>query len=161
MMTLMLSSFPYPFAAFILSAIVGVAAIVLRDHLRDSRKKATHPGRPFQPPFSFWKRLYDKSRKHQGKPEGDTSQRSCLPLVFVMQLFGGSMLGLKREAVKLCEHQKEWEVEAQNTIARLKAILGDVAKDIQHVGSTSVLSIKAKPIIDIAVAVDDFAAKVI
>ena len=67
------------------------------------------------------------------------------------------MLGLKREAVKLCEHQKEWEVEAQNTIARLKAILGDVAKDIQHVGSTSVLSIKAKPIIDIAVAVDDFA----
>ena len=54
MMTLMLSSFPYHFAAFILSAIVGVAAIVLRDHLRDSRKKATHPGRPFQPLDEFY-----------------------------------------------------------------------------------------------------------
>ena len=66
------------------------------------------------------------------------------------------MIGLKRGTVKLCEHEKEWEIEAQNTISRLKKILGNVAKDIQHVGSTSILSIKAKPIIDIAVAVDDF-----
>lgn len=66
------------------------------------------------------------------------------------------MIGLKRGTVKLCEHEKEWEIEAQNTISRLSKILGNVAKDIQHVGSTSILSIKAKPIIDIAVAVDDF-----
>ena len=66
------------------------------------------------------------------------------------------MIGLKSGTVKLCEHEKEWEIEAQNTICRLKQILGDVIKDIQHVGSTSILSIKAKPIIDIAVAVDDF-----
>lgn len=66
------------------------------------------------------------------------------------------MIGLKRGIVKLCEHEKEWEIEAQNTISRLKNILGDVIKDIQHVGSTSILSIKAKPIIDIAIAVDDF-----
>ena len=66
------------------------------------------------------------------------------------------MIGLKRGTVKLCEHEKEWEIEAQNTIARLKEILGDVIKDIQHVGSTSILMIKAKPIIDIAVAVDEF-----
>lgn len=66
------------------------------------------------------------------------------------------MLGLKRGTVKLYEHQKEWETEALNTICRLQGILGTVIKDIQHVGSTSVPSIKAKPIIDIAVAVDDF-----
>ena len=66
------------------------------------------------------------------------------------------MIGLKRGTVKLCEHEKEWELEAQNTIDRLKQILGNVIKDIAHVGSTSILSIKAKPIIDIAVAVDDF-----
>ena len=66
------------------------------------------------------------------------------------------MIGLKRGTVQLCEHEKEWEIEAQNTIARLKEILGDVIKDIQHVGSTSILMIKAKPIIDIAVAVDEF-----
>lgn len=66
------------------------------------------------------------------------------------------MIGLKRGTVKLCEHEKEWEIEAQNTISRLKKILGTVIKDIHHVGSTSILSIKAKPIIDIAIAVDNF-----
>ena len=66
------------------------------------------------------------------------------------------MIGLKRGTVQLCEHEKEWEIEAQNTINQLKKILGDVIKDIQHVGSTSILTIMAKPIIDIAVAVDKF-----
>lgn len=66
------------------------------------------------------------------------------------------MIGLKRGTVALYEHEKEWETEAQNTIERLKNILGNVIQDIQHVGSTSILSIKAKPIIDVAVAVDDF-----
>ena len=66
------------------------------------------------------------------------------------------MIGLQRGTVKLCEHEKEWEIEAQNTISRLKKILGSVIRDIQHVGSTSILSIKAKPIIDIAIAVDNF-----
>ena len=50
------------------------------------------------------------------------------------------MIGLKRGTVKLCEHEREWELEAENTINRLKQILGDVIKDIQHVGSTSILS---------------------
>lgn len=66
------------------------------------------------------------------------------------------MIGLKRGTVQLYDHEKEWEIEARNTISRLKKILGNVIKDIQHVGSTSILSIKAKPIIDIAVAVNDF-----
>lgn len=66
------------------------------------------------------------------------------------------MIGLKRGAVALYEHEEEWETEAQNTIEQLKNILGCVIRDIQHVGSTSISSIKAKPIIDIAVAVDDF-----
>ncbi len=66
------------------------------------------------------------------------------------------MIGLKRGTVRLYQHEKEWEIEAKNTISRLRKILGNVIKDIQHVGSTSILSIKAKPIIDIAVAVDDF-----
>ncbi|UYP00346.1 GrpB family protein [Oceanotoga sp. DSM 15011] len=66
------------------------------------------------------------------------------------------MIGLKRGTVKLFNHEKEWELEAQRTISRLHKILGSVASDIQHVGSTSVFTIKAKPIIDIAVAVDNF-----
>lgn len=66
------------------------------------------------------------------------------------------MIGLRRGSVKLYEHEKEWETEAQKTILRLNKILGNIIKDIQHVGSTSIPSIKAKPIIDIAVAVENF-----
>ena len=66
------------------------------------------------------------------------------------------MLGLKRGEVLLLKHQKEWEIEAQKTIKNLKEILGDIIVDIQHIGSTSVPKILSKPIIDIAVAVNDF-----
>lgn len=66
------------------------------------------------------------------------------------------MIGLKSGTVSLYAHEKEWEMEAERTISRLKAILGDIIRDIQHVGSTSIPAIKAKPIIDIAVAVDHF-----
>ena len=66
------------------------------------------------------------------------------------------MLGLKRGIVELCEHDHEWAQQASQTIEKLKDLFGKVAMDIQHVGSTSIRSIKAKPIIDIVVAVDDY-----
>lgn len=66
------------------------------------------------------------------------------------------MIGLKRGTVQLYDHDPAWEEEAQRTILQLWNILGDVITDIQHVGSTSIRSIKAKPIIDIMVAVDRF-----
>lgn len=66
------------------------------------------------------------------------------------------MIGLKRGTVILCDHQEKWEIEAQKAIAKLKEILGDTAKKIEHVGSTAIKSIKAKPIIDIMLSVDSF-----
>lgn len=69
---------------------------------------------------------------------------------------GNKMIGLKRGTVKLYDHQQQWDVEANNTILKLRSILKDVIKDIQHIGSTSIKSIKAKPIIDIVIAVDNF-----
>lgn len=66
------------------------------------------------------------------------------------------MIGLKRGTVALYNHDAEWENEAERTIRVLKEILGEVVCDIAHVGSTSIKSIKAKPIIDIAVAVKSF-----
>lgn len=66
------------------------------------------------------------------------------------------MLGLKRGTVALFPHEKEWEKEAQRTAEKLSNILGDSAVDIQHVGSTSVKTIAAKPIIDLAVGVRSF-----
>lgn len=66
------------------------------------------------------------------------------------------MIGLKRGTVKLYDHQQQWDIEANKAILKLREILKDVIKDIQHIGSTSIKVIKAKPIIDIAIAVDDF-----
>lgn len=66
------------------------------------------------------------------------------------------MLGLKRGTVALFPHEKEWEREAKRTIEKIKTILGGIAVDIQHVGSTAVRAIQAKPIIDIAVGVKSF-----
>lgn len=65
-------------------------------------------------------------------------------------------LGMKRGIVYLEEHQIMWEQIACETVLLLRAILENCALDIQHVGSTSIKTIPAKPIIDIAVAVDDF-----
>ncbi|MCR5040593.1 MAG: GrpB family protein [Clostridia bacterium] len=65
-------------------------------------------------------------------------------------------LGLRRGTVALVPHETEWEDEARRTIEVLKAILGDAAEDFAHVGSTSVRTIMAKPIIDIAVAARGF-----
>lgn len=65
-------------------------------------------------------------------------------------------IGMKRGTVYLEPHQTEWERAAEETIRTLKNILGNSAADIQHIGSTSIRTISAKPIIDIAVAVNDY-----
>lgn len=65
-------------------------------------------------------------------------------------------LGLKRGTVALEPHNDEWEKSAKETIHVLETILGSDAVAMQHVGSTAIKEIMAKPIIDIAVAVKDF-----
>lgn len=65
-------------------------------------------------------------------------------------------LGLKRGMVTLEPHNDEWVIAAEEMIMKLKNILSTDAVDIQHVGSTAIRGIPAKPIIDIAIAVRDF-----
>ena len=66
------------------------------------------------------------------------------------------LLGLKRGTVQLQPHDKQWKNVATQTIEKLKSVLGKDAIDIQHIGSTAIPAIKAKPIIDIVVGVTDF-----
>jgi len=68
------------------------------------------------------------------------------------------MLGLYRGTVIVEPHNIEWEITAQQTISKLKNILGSVISDAQHIGSTSIKNICAKPIIDHVVGVEDFDA---
>ncbi len=65
------------------------------------------------------------------------------------------MIGLKSNTVDLLPHTTEWEEKAEQIIKLIKLILGDVCIDIQHIGSTSIKWVSAKPIIDIAVAVNE------
>lgn len=66
------------------------------------------------------------------------------------------MLGLKKGQAALCDYDPEWPRLAGETIDELKNIFGETAVDIQHIGSTAIRGIKAKPILDIAVGVRQF-----
>ena len=60
-------------------------------------------------------------------------------------------IGLKRGSVRLEAHDPAWDSSAREIIGALREILGADAADIQHVGSTAIPTIYAKPIVDIAV----------
>lgn len=64
--------------------------------------------------------------------------------------------GLMRGTVTLEMHRSEWETLAQQTIQTLRWILRENITDAQHVGSTAIKGICAKPIIDLVVGVPDF-----
>ena len=65
-------------------------------------------------------------------------------------------LGLRRGTVSVEPHNREWEINANNIIAKLNNILCGTITDAQHIGSTAVKHIYAKPIIDIIIGVSDF-----
>lgn len=64
-------------------------------------------------------------------------------------------IGLKRGTVSLVEYQPAWAVAFKNEKKQLQVVLGDYISDIEHVGSTSVPGLAAKPIIDMVAAIDD------
>lgn len=65
-------------------------------------------------------------------------------------------VGLKRGTVAIEPHNVEWEISAQKTINILKEVLQEDIIDAQHIGSTSIKNICAKPIVDIVVGVSSF-----
>ena len=65
-------------------------------------------------------------------------------------------IGLKGRTVLVEPHRIEWEIAAQETISSLKKILKDDIIDAQHIGSTAIKNICAKPTVDIVVGVSNF-----
>lgn len=63
--------------------------------------------------------------------------------------------GLQPVRVEIVEYDPAWPARFAGRAAELRGVLGDRARLIEHVGSTSVPGLAAKPVIDIAVAVDD------
>jgi len=62
-------------------------------------------------------------------------------------------LGLDRGTVRLTRARNEWGELAERLAGEIREALGERAVGIEHVGSTAVLGLAAKPIIDVAVGV--------
>jgi GrpB-like predicted nucleotidyltransferase (UPF0157 family) len=68
------------------------------------------------------------------------------------------MIGLKRHTVKVVEHEPDWATLAVEACQAVRNACGELVVDVQHVGSTAVPDLPAKPILDIAAAVVTFDA---
>jgi GrpB-like predicted nucleotidyltransferase (UPF0157 family)/ribosomal protein S18 acetylase RimI-like enzyme len=66
------------------------------------------------------------------------------------------MIGLERDVVRVVPYTAEWKRLFEEEKARLQAAIGPYVLDIQHVGSTSIPGMVAKPIIDIGISVTSF-----
>lgn len=60
------------------------------------------------------------------------------------------------EPIKIVDYNPDWPSIYQVEKAKLEQALGHLILDIQHVGSTSVPGLAAKPIIDIAIGIKDY-----
>ena len=63
-------------------------------------------------------------------------------------------MGLKVGTVKIEKYNPNWELEFYKEKDILAKIFGDLAIEIEHIGSTAVKGLSAKPIIDIAIALN-------
>jgi GrpB-like predicted nucleotidyltransferase (UPF0157 family) len=63
------------------------------------------------------------------------------------------MIGLRRGIVKVVAYRPGWHHLFEQERRLLQQHIGSLVLDIQHVGSTAVPGLDAKPIIDIAVAI--------
>lgn len=61
------------------------------------------------------------------------------------------MEGVKRNQVCLMPHQRAWDEEFERVRKQILEAWGENVLDIQHVGSTAIPSIWAKPILDVTV----------
>ncbi len=64
-------------------------------------------------------------------------------------------LGLPEGRVFLARYRKEWQRLFRSERARLLRALGRRVREVEHVGSTSVPGLSAKPVLDLALTVKD------
>lgn len=65
-------------------------------------------------------------------------------------------LGLSQHKVEVHPYDTEWLVLYNQESNRLCSSLGDWVLGIEHIGSTAVLGLASKPIIDMAIGIRDF-----
>ena len=63
------------------------------------------------------------------------------------------MIGIDSKRADLRNYSNKYLEIGKNTIKKLMNIIGDKVEKIEHVGSTAIIGIKSKPIIDIVIGV--------
>ncbi|WP_342514153.1 GNAT family N-acetyltransferase [Sporosarcina sp. FSL K6-1522] len=63
------------------------------------------------------------------------------------------MLGLDKGEIKLVSHADEWGVLFEEEQALLETLIGEHIVAVQHIGSTAITGISAKPLLDVLVGV--------
>jgi GrpB-like predicted nucleotidyltransferase (UPF0157 family) len=63
--------------------------------------------------------------------------------------------GREKRAIVIAGYDPAWPVRFEAERARILGAIGPAARRIEHVGSTAVTGLAAKPIVDILVAVED------
>ena len=81
--------------------------------------------------------------------------RSRRPDVTTVELVGG----VERRTLELAAYDPRWPEAYADHEQRIRAALGPVAVQVEHIGSTSVPGLAAKPIIDVLVTVEDITAE--
>ncbi len=64
-------------------------------------------------------------------------------------------LGLEKSEVRLSAYNPGWAMLGERECDTVRALLGDLAVSVVHVGSTAVPGLEAKPILDVVAAVED------
>jgi GrpB-like predicted nucleotidyltransferase (UPF0157 family) len=59
------------------------------------------------------------------------------------------------QAIVVADYDAAWPRRFRREEARVRAVLGEAALSVEHVGSTSVPGLAAKPIVDILIVVED------
>jgi GrpB-like predicted nucleotidyltransferase (UPF0157 family) len=67
--------------------------------------------------------------------------------------------GIEKRALVLAEYDPRWPATYAEQERRIRAALGPAAVQVEHIGSTSVPGLAAKPVVDVLVTVDDITAE--
>src|SRR4051812_16527915 len=66
------------------------------------------------------------------------------------------LLGLERGTVRLSPHEEEWHSLFEREKELISSAVGSMVISIQHIGSTAICGISAKPVLDLCVAIERF-----
>jgi hypothetical protein len=102
-------------------------------------------------------RTRNADRQRQAEFTVPISSTSCLPTTRELNAKPCSVntICMIETRIRLIEYDPEWPHKFECEANRIRGVLGNRALNIEHVGSTSVPALVAKPIIDIVLVVPE------